>query len=152
MESNLNQYRVADTLNELIRINEDSVLGFRRSAESLQSPTLKTLFYQYIDQRERFKLELQAAVASLDGDPEDSGNITATLHRGWIQVKTAISGNDDKTILAEAERGEDAAVAAYASALKRDLPADAKALVQRQYEDVKEAHDRVRALRDSFKA
>jgi uncharacterized protein (TIGR02284 family) len=47
---------------------------------------------------------------------------------------------------AECERGEDSAVANYRAALGTDLPAHVRALVERQFSEVKQAHDRVRSL------
>jgi uncharacterized protein (TIGR02284 family) len=55
---------------------------------------------------------------------------------------------DEYAVLTECERGEDAAKRAYEAALNEDLPADIKALVQRQYEGVKTNHDRIRDLRN----
>ena len=51
-------------------------------------------------------------------------------------------------ILEEAERGEDVAVKAYKDALAQDLPSDLQSTVRLQYEQVQQAHNQVRALRD----
>jgi uncharacterized protein (TIGR02284 family) len=67
-----------------------------------------------------------------------------------MNLKNALGGGE-KAILDEAERGEDVAVKSYEKALKADLPADLANVVQRQYTQVKQAHDRVRDLRDSWK-
>ena len=48
---------------------------------------------------------------------------------------------------AECEKGEDAAKKAYQDALAKDLPPDVRSMVERQYQGVKENHDRVRDLR-----
>jgi len=77
--------------------------------------------------------------------------VSASLHRGWIDIKSAITGKDDHAILAEAERGEDVAVAAYQKALKESLPAQAQTIVQQQAARVQQAHDTVRNLRDREK-
>jgi uncharacterized protein (TIGR02284 family) len=71
------------------------------------------------------------------------------MHRGWINLKSTITGMDDAAVLAEAERGEDSAKRAYESALKKDLPQDLRAIVERQYQGVKQNHDRVRDLRNA---
>ena len=86
------------------------------------------------------------------GDPEQSGSLVAALHRGWISVKGAVTSRDDKAILEECERGEDYAKAQYKKALEQNLPADVGAIVQRQYQGVVANHDKVRALRDSYRA
>jgi uncharacterized protein (TIGR02284 family) len=51
-------------------------------------------------------------------------------------------------VLAECERGEDAAKAAYEAALQKSLPTNVRTLIERQYEGVKANHDRVRNLRN----
>jgi uncharacterized protein (TIGR02284 family) len=61
-------------------------------------------------------------------------------------LKAAVTGKDDQAILAECERGEDSAVSNYRAALGTDLPANVRSLVERQFGEVKEAHDRVRSL------
>ena len=64
-------------------------------------------------------------------------------------MKSAVTNRDRHAILAEAERGEDAAVSAYSDAMKKNLPAPIKEVVSRQSVEVKAAHDKIRALRDS---
>jgi uncharacterized protein (TIGR02284 family) len=59
---------------------------------------------------------------------------------------------DDHAVLEECERSEDAAKSAYEAALKKDLPADIRTVVDRQYLGVKENHDHVRDLRNSIRA
>ena len=59
------------------------------------------------------------------------------------------TGMNDHAVLAECERGEDAAKAAYEAALQKSLPADVRTLVERQYQGVKANHDRVRNLRNA---
>jgi uncharacterized protein (TIGR02284 family) len=78
--------------------------------------------------------------------------VSASLHRGWIDIKSAVTGKNDHAIIAEAERGEDVAKSAYESALKEtSLDATARTLVQQQSMKVRQAHDHVRDLRDRQK-
>jgi uncharacterized protein (TIGR02284 family) len=68
-----------------------------------------------------------------------------------MAVREAFSSNNEYTVLAEAERGEDTIKQAYEAAL-RDHPGTAmNDVLQRQYLQVKHAHDRVRDLRDARK-
>jgi uncharacterized protein (TIGR02284 family) len=66
-----------------------------------------------------------------------------------VNLKSAITGKDELAILTECERGEDVAKAAYAKALKADLPPNVRSIVERQYQGVKQNHDRVRDLRNA---
>ena len=137
------------TLNGLIETCKDGEEGFRNAAEGVKRSDLKSLFNEYSRQRAEFASELQVEVARIGGAPEKSGSVAGALHRGWIDVKSAVTGKDDHAILEEAERGEDSAVKNYREALATDLPADFRAIVQKQSEHVQQTHDRVRGLRDN---
>lgn len=143
---------VISTLNNLIETCKDGQQGFAQSAEGVESSNLKSYFYEVGQQRAQFAGELQSLVRELGGDPENSGSVAATLHRGWINIKSAVTGKDETAILNEAERGEDVAVKAYKDALAEDLPANVRSAVQNQYTQVQAAHDKVRDLRDSYRA
>jgi uncharacterized protein (TIGR02284 family) len=70
-------------------------------------------------------------------------------HRAWTNITSTITGMSEHAVLAECERGEDAAKAGYEAALQKSLPADVRTLVERQYQGVKANHDRVRNLRNA---
>ena len=140
---------VISTLNGLIETNKDGQEGFQTAAEGLQDSNLKSAFYEFSHQRSQFAGELQNAVRELGGDPENSGSVSGAIHRGWINIKSAITGQDDGAILNEAERGEDVAKNAYKNALESELPANVRATIEQQYSVVSETHDKVRNWRDS---
>lgn len=85
----------------------------------------------------------------LGGDPENSGSFSGALHRGWINIKSVVTGKDEGAILNECERGEDVAKNTYKEALEQHLPANVASVVQTQYTAVQTAHDQVKAFRDS---
>jgi uncharacterized protein (TIGR02284 family) len=140
---------VISTINGLIQTCKDGQEGFQESAEAIQDSQLKSVFYEFGQQRAKFTGELQTLVRELGGDPEDSGSISGAIHRGWINLKSVVTGQDDAAILNEAERGEDVAKSAYKNALEQNLPANVASVVQEQYAAVQAAHDQVKALRDS---
>jgi uncharacterized protein (TIGR02284 family) len=103
---------------------------------------------EYSRERAQMAAELQTEVRSLGGDPDKGGSMSGSIHRGWLNLKAAITGHDDHAIVSEAERGEDVAKEAYESALKATLPPSAQTLVQQQAAKVRRVHDAVRDLRD----
>ncbi len=137
------------TLNNLIETCKDGEQGFRDAAEHVQRQDLRSIFNEYSRQRSQFAGELQTLVSRIGGDPEHSGSVAASIHRGWINLKSAMTGRDDHAILAECERGEDSAVRNYQDALAHDLPSDIRSSVEEQYRQVLEAHNRMKSLRDS---
>ncbi len=142
------------TLNNLIETLKDGQEGFRAASEDVANSGLKSLFSKYSLQRARFAGELQELAHSLgESDPADGGSVAGAVHRGWLNLKAALMSKDEHAVLAECERGEDVAVAAYRKALEQaDLPANVRSVIERQAADVKAAHDHVRNLRDSVPA
>lgn len=140
------------TLNNLIETARDGQNGFLTAAEGVRNSELKELFLTYSRQRAQFVGDLQDEVRRLGGEPVETGSISATLHRGWMNIRAAVSGEDEAAVISECERGEDAAVSTYRGALDADLPANVRALVERQYRHVREAHERIRALEKATNA
>lgn len=139
----------AATLNGLIETCKDGETGFRSAAEGVEDPNLRRLFESYSQQRAELAAELQLEVRRLAEDPVDDGHAAAALHRGWLNIKAAITGRDEGAIISECERGEDVAVRNYREALDGELPSDLRMIVERQYVEVKQAHDHIRSLEEA---
>lgn len=139
---------VITTLNNLIQTCRDGEEGFRVAAGGVADAGLRELFDSYSRQRASFAGELQDEVRRMGGEPAESGSVTASLHRGWMGLRAAVTGGEESSILAECERGEDAALGAYRAAFDADVPASVRHIVERQFAEIKEAHNRIRNLRD----
>ncbi|MBA4141736.1 MAG: PA2169 family four-helix-bundle protein [Nitrosospira sp.] len=143
--------QIVSTLNGLIEISRDGAQGFRTCAQDATDEGLKLYFENRAQSCEQAVRELSAEVRRYGGDPDTSGTVTGTLHRAWVDIRTAMTNRDNMTVLEECERGEAAAVMAYENALRQELPGDVRALLDLQYEGAKRNHDRVRQLRDAAK-
>jgi uncharacterized protein (TIGR02284 family) len=150
MTNDMNDFR--STLNDLIETSKDGQEGFQTSAEKLKDPEIRTIFLKLSRQRASFAGELQAEVTRIGGEPAKSGSTAGAIHRGWIGLKSALTGDSDQAILEEAERGEDAAVKNYREALNKELPSDLESIVSRQFSEIQQSHNAVRELRDSHRA
>ena len=134
-------------LNDLIETCKDGVMGFRTAAGSTKDTRAKALFTSRSQAIESASTELAAEVRRLGGDPEKGGSVAGAVHRGWIDVKSAVTGKSDEAVLAECERGEDFAVKRYEDALKKDLPSEVRTMVQRQHSGAVANRDAMRALK-----
>jgi len=141
-----------DILNKLIETCKDGEYGFKTCAEQVKSAQLRTLFMERAQSCRSGATELQAQVSRLGGKPETDSSASGTLHRGWVNLKGALTGGNDQAILDECERGEDAALERYRDAIKEPLPSDVAEIVQRQYEGVKRNHDQIRNLRNAMRS
>ncbi len=142
---------VIATLNSLIENCKDGEHGFRTCAEDISNLELKSLFENRAEGCAKGARELQDEVRRLGGEPKDGGSTSGALHRVWVDIKSAVTGKDDESILTELERGEDVAVSRYRSALEQGLPPDIRALIERQLQGAIRNHDEIRNLRDRYR-
>ena len=143
---------VVDVLNDLLETSRDGEQGFRSSAEQAQTSEIQSFLARRAGDCAKAAAELEQAVRAHGGTPADGGTMTGAMHRGWVAIKTAMMTNDDKAVLEECERGEDAAVASYRKALQHALPPGVRSLVERQAAGAQRNHDEVRALRNRYRA
>jgi uncharacterized protein (TIGR02284 family) len=142
----------ATSITSVIAICRDAEQGFRGAADALKDPMLKELFEQYSIQRGAFANELQTAVKTMGFDPTHPSGVAGVLHGAWMTLKGAMTGNSPHAILVETERGEDWSVKTYRDALATNLPVEIRSIVEQQYEQVLQAHNRIKGLRDATAA
>jgi uncharacterized protein (TIGR02284 family) len=139
-------------LNELIETSKDGERGFMKAADEVQQASVEEALLESADHCTQGARELQDLVLKLGGKPESGGSVAGALHRGWMDMKSAVATRTDHAILDDCEKAEDAAKKRFQNALEKDLPADVRAVVERLYHGVIQNHDRVRALRDQCAA
>jgi uncharacterized protein (TIGR02284 family) len=140
---------VESTLQHLIETCRDGQNGFETAAKAIKDTSLQAELTQYSLQRQRFAADLELALDTLGEAKHEGGSVAGALHRGWMNLKSAIASNDRYAVLAECERGEDSAVKAYREAAAATLAAGLETLIESQYEQVQRVHDRVKELRDA---
>ena len=141
------------TLKTLTSTLNDSINGFRHSAEHVESQEFRQMFTQLASDREQATAELKAAVRQQGGNPDEDGSTLGSLHQTWVDLKSAVTGRDDKAIINEVERGEDYLKEKFETALEGEtLTGDARAAVERAYQSVRNGHDQVSALKHGLEA
>lgn len=133
---------------ELVETLKDGERGFALAAEKLRDgdPELATKLQSFSKQRADFHREIVALGHDYGEDVDESGTVAATVHRGWISLKDALTGDDPTGVLKAALTGEDHAVSEYEKALQQDLSAGFREVVSRQRAAVVAARDEVGAL------
>ena len=147
----MNNDDIISTLNDLIETSKDGEEGFRTCAEDAMGLQLKTLFTNRSQRCAAATRELQAMVRSLGGDPNTDGSFSGTLHRRWIDIKSAILDKNNEAILNECERGEGMALRSYQSALAKELPTLVRIAIERQYQGILQNRDQIKLLREQAK-
>jgi uncharacterized protein (TIGR02284 family) len=144
--------KIKALVNELLETSRDGEKGFNKSAEEVKHPALKSVFLESGQQCANAARELENELQRLGADVDEGGSTTGAMHRGWVAVKSTLTGHDTEAILAETERGEDYAKKVYKEALEEELPASLRAVIERQYRGLIANHDRVRDLRNAYRS
>ena len=147
-----NQQRHIDTVNvlqNLLEKNYDAEKGYKKAMQDAKTPSLKNFLQKQALQRSHFATALDKELRDLDETPIESGSLTGTLHRAWIDIKSSVAGNDDEAVLEEVIRGEKASVDEYQEAMKNNtLAPKINSLLQSQLSDIQSTLSRVKTLED----
>ena len=134
-----------EILNVLIETCKDGAMGYETAAEHVADPQLRATFLQLAAERERFASELLPHAQRLGGASTTEGTHLGAWHRRWIDFKSTLTRHDDHAIVVEVSRGDRATVHAYKDAIDGLLPPDTRDLVERQYAQFSQEHERLEA-------
>jgi uncharacterized protein (TIGR02284 family) len=136
------------TLNTLIATTIDSVTGYEDSAQNIDNERLRDIFRQRAGERQKVVESLRSEVRRLGGDPEDGGSFLGKTHQRFEDLKAAITGRDEKSIVNEVERGEDYIKGKFEAALNGDtLSGESRSVVERCFQSVRSGHDQISQLK-----
>jgi uncharacterized protein (TIGR02284 family) len=139
-------------LNDLIRINNDRVVGYEKAADEARDidVDLRAVFTRMSEESRQYAAELAQEVVKLGGDPATGTTNSGKIYRVWMDLKATFTGNSRQAILENCEYGEDAAQKAYDSALKSDaeMNSDVRQLISNQKSSLKTSHDVIKKYRD----
>ena len=136
------------TLNTLIATTIDSINGYEEAAGHSEAGRFQQIFRDRASERQRVVEELRSEVRRLGGEPEDAGSFLGKTHQRWLDLKAAITGRDEKSIINEVERGEDYLKSKWQSALQSgDIHGPTHDLIERCYQSIKAGHDQMSNLK-----
>lgn len=139
----------ASVTKDLLQTLEDGKDGYAKAADKLADSDASGVsddLRRFSAQRGQFADELEKMAASYGDDLDESGSVTAAVHRGWLSLKDALSGSSPKGVLDAAVQGDDHAVEAFEKAAAEDISPELKQVVQRQLTDIKAAREQVKAM------
>ncbi|MGJ8667072.1 MAG: ferritin-like domain-containing protein [Patiriisocius sp.] len=144
-----NHDKLVSNLQGLLEKNYDAEKGFKNAMENAEDKRLKSYLKQQAAQRNRFATELDSQIHALNEKPKQSGSITGTLHRTWMDVKNTFTGESAEAVLEECIRGEKASVNAYEETLKENsFTPEITQMLTRQASEIKETLSSVKKLED----
>ena len=136
------------TLNTLIATTIDSVTGYENSAKDVDNPRFAEIFRERANERQQVVAQLRSEVRRLGGNAEDDGSFLGKTHQRFEDLKAAITGKDEKSIINEVERGEDYLKEKFETALNSDtLSGESRSVVESCYQSVRSGHDQMSQLK-----
>ncbi len=145
MSTNDRNKEIVKTIQDLIEICKDGEKGYKDASENIDHDEFKSILYRLSQQRAMFRGELENDLIRDYGEEAKSeDSAVSKLHRGWMDFKLSLKGNDTKAVLEECERGEKYAIDQYTEALNGTLPAYLDERVRNQLDIIKGTLGQVR--------
>lgn len=139
------------TLNGLIATTFDSVDGYTEAAKNSESGRFITLFNERAVERQAVITSLRSEVTRLGGEAEDDGTMLAGAHRMFLNLKSVVTGQDEKAIIDEVEKGEDHIKAKFDKAMgDNELSPETKHTISECYASIKQGHDQMRDIKHAM--
>lgn len=142
-------------INDLIQINNDRIAGYKKAIEiatRLHIDNLNDIFVEYMSQSELFIEELKPYLEQQAQAATEGTMVSGKLFRIWMDIKSVISGNDEKSLLSSCEQGEDAFKKTYKDVVDNqdwEITHDLLLLIEKQLAIQIEAHGYIKTLRDN---
>jgi uncharacterized protein (TIGR02284 family) len=141
------------TLNTLTATLIDSINGYEDAAANSEAGRFQQMFRERANERQQVVQDLRSEVRRLGGEPEEGGSFMGKTHQRWLDLKAAITGRDEKSIINEVERGEDYLKEKFETALDSgSLSGESRAVVERAYQSVRAGHDQISRLKHGMEA
>lgn len=137
----------ADTLHELLLFVNDRIEGYQKAVEESQDPQLKGYYKQLVSQSQRFANELNNHLRQQGDERETGTTVKGKIYRRFMEATAAVTGHDEKSILATNIHGEMWALKAYKEALsKKTLTGALRQEVERQHSQSQKTYDELKRL------
>ena len=139
-------------LKHLLHIANDGKEGYKTAADDADSAELKAIFTTYSIQRSEFEMELKSLLRQLGADADnESGGPLGALHRVWMDIKTALTTNDNHAILDACITGEKAAIEAYDKVLTdTSVSPEMRETLSSQSSDIQESLSNIQNLHQQY--
>ena len=138
---------VATKLASLVRLVNDGERVYRVAANDVTLPHYRERFLALATERASFVIELERFRNDAAADQPVPRSARAELREGWMDVKAALTGDDELAAVASCLRSEGETIKGYEDALSDRLLPELEATLRQQYALIKEAYDLLARLR-----
>jgi uncharacterized protein (TIGR02284 family) len=140
-----------NNLNHLTRVAIDATRLYDEAADEADDADLQTQLRSISSQRKAFAQNLQLRVASLGGDPAETGEATGVIHRSFTALRGLVE-NDSVAAVDEVYRGESYIIDELDKTLKTDMTPVSRQMVQAELARVKAQRDQIEKVKLQIEA
>ncbi|HKY19642.1 MAG TPA: PA2169 family four-helix-bundle protein [Vicinamibacterales bacterium] len=137
-------------LNELIELDYDAIEAYRAAIERIDSQTYKAALNTYCGDHERHTQNVGEVVRALGGTPAQGPDMKKYLTKGKVVIADLVG--DDHAILTAMLMNEEVTNKAYEAALKLELGAGARSVVEANLTDERRHRAWIQAQLEAAKA
>ena len=130
----------------MIESCRDAEHGFVHASELVNNPYLKRRLAEDGAKRAEFVADLTPYAERLGGFAAADGTAAGSIHRRWMDLRSSLSGHDDRAILTEVRRGDTLTLQAFKTAKQGVLPQAVRDVIERIHDEVLISHRRLDAL------
>ena len=144
--------KIISGLKKLLVRAVDGEKGYNNSRTLTDNMALQMFFNRKSKQRRYFAHELRNEIVRLGGKLDtDGGSFLGDFHRGWMEIKTALTSNNEEAVLDACETGEKAALEAYDEFLgENQLDPKTAAMIENQRNHIAMSLRTVDQLEDQY--
>jgi uncharacterized protein (TIGR02284 family) len=124
----------------------DSHRGYEAGKRQTNDRFLRIEFTELASKRAAMAQELDERLRASGVRPENDGSTLGNVHRVMLDLQGKLFGRGRSSVLREIMRGEGVLENAYAEALSEELPAETRAVLKKQYRQVRATGDRYEAM------
>ncbi len=139
--------RKAAALDQLLLFVNDRVEGYKRAVAETKDADLRSYYEGLVTQSQQFSSNLNDYLKKLGGERETGTTLKGKLYRKLMDAQAAVTGRDEKGILAANVYGERWAIRAYKKALRRNaLQGEVRDAVKKQFSQSKKTYKHLKQL------
>ncbi|MFY2763191.1 ferritin-like domain-containing protein [Arenimonas sp. MALMAid1274] len=144
--------KTANTLNDLVEALNDGIAFYDHAAKETQDASHQDLFRNMSRLKSIIAADLKTEVARQGETPANDSSWLGEFRQGYADLKAKLAKDPDATYVAALEAQEDRVLHAFRDAVDGDQPARVRELASTYLPQVRDMHDRMRALKQAKQA
>ena len=135
---------VIECLNDLTQLDMDAIEAYDQALKNIETSNIHEKLESFKNDHKQHIIDLARVVKNLHGEPIGPGkDFKGFIIKGMTAIQSAMG---EKSALKAMQSNEELTNKTYAKALEKDLPPEAKLIVEKNYRDEQEHLKYIRAI------